>query len=186
MITVPTNKPNIIVTAIAPNKSSDNRGIMPNIVVNAAIITGRKREDDESSKAASGSLPEPICNVISSSKTTPFLIIIPISPKAPTIATNPKSLPVSNMPSTIPIIASGRQRKIIAGFLKSRNSIINMAIIITIAQGRLPKRYLVDWLLARYSPSHLYAYPSGKVIVSIAGIIACRTSSAVAPHTLLH
>ena len=91
VITVPTSNPPIIVTAREPNKSSPSKGIIPRIVVKEAIITGRKREDDESSKATNLPLPEAICKVISSSNTTPFLIIIPINPKAPTIATKPKS-----------------------------------------------------------------------------------------------
>ena len=177
VITVPTSNPPIIVTAREPNKSSPSKGIIPRIVVKEAIITGRKREDDESSKATNLPLPEAICKVISSSNTTPFLIIIPINPKAPTIATKPKSFPLISIPKTMPIAASGKQRKIIVGLRKSLNSMIKITIIITIAQGTFLKRYRMASLLALCSPSHCFVYPSGKVIVSTSGINLPRTLS---------
>ena len=51
VITDPINNPDIIVTAREPKRSSPNKGIIPTIVVKEAIITGRKREEEESSNA---------------------------------------------------------------------------------------------------------------------------------------
>ena len=41
VISVPTNSPAIIATAIDPYMGSLTNGIIPNIVVNEAIVTGR-------------------------------------------------------------------------------------------------------------------------------------------------
>lgn len=54
------SNPNIIVTAMETKKASCRRGIMPRIVVNAAIITGRIRLTPESTTAQYFCLLSPI------------------------------------------------------------------------------------------------------------------------------
>ena len=93
-MTVPTSKPPIMATAIGPNMASEIKGIIPKMVVPEAIMTGRRREEEAASNAWTGGTPAFIWIVISSISTTPFFIIIPISPKAPTIATKLKGLSI--------------------------------------------------------------------------------------------
>ena len=169
----------MIVTAKAPNISSLTKGIIPRIVVMDARKTGRKREDDASRSARKRSFPDRICISTSSTSTTPFLIIIPTSPKAPTIATNPNSFPASSIPNTTPIIASGKQRMIINGFLKSLNSAISIANTSTIPNGTFLNKYCLDCVLARYSPCHSVVYPGGIFNCAILGNKLFRTSFAV-------
>ena len=101
--------------ASEPNIASDNSGIIPRIVVREAIITGRRRLWELSIKAVTGSIPLLICNVISSINTMPFLIIIPISPSVPTMATKLNVFPVSSMIATTPTKTNGMQQKIMSG-----------------------------------------------------------------------
>lgn len=100
--------------ASEPNIASDNSGIIPRIVVREAIITGRSRLWSYR-KAVTGSIPLLICNVISSINTMPFLIIIPISPSVPTMATKLNVFPVSSMIATTPTKTNGMQQKIMSG-----------------------------------------------------------------------
>ena len=144
MISVPTERPPIIVTASDPKSESETSGIIPRIVVNDAIITGKSRDLLLSMRACVGSLPRVICNDISSMSTMPFFIIIPMRPSMPTMATNPKSLPESNTDGNTPTTTSGMQQKMIAGRRRSLNSNIRMSSIITIDNGNPLNKYFVD------------------------------------------
>ena len=107
----------MMVTANEPNMESGTNGIIPRMVVRLAIITGRRRDLELWMSATRGSMPCDISRVISSIRTIPFLIIMPISPSTPTIATNPNGLPVSITTGITPIITNGMQQKMMAGFL---------------------------------------------------------------------
>ena len=101
--------------ASEPNMASVSNGIIPKIVVKAAIITGRRRLWALSIKAVTGSVPCPICKVISSISTIPFFMIIPINPNVPTMATKLNVLPVTNIVITTPTNTIGILQKMIAG-----------------------------------------------------------------------
>ena len=82
-----------------------------------AIMTGRKRLDELSSSASTGSAPLSSWKLISSISTMPFFIIMPMRPSTPTMATKPNVLPDISIPNTTPVKMSGMQRKMMAGFL---------------------------------------------------------------------
>ena len=98
-----------------PNIGSVSNGIIPNMVVSEAIITGRKRLCALSVKAVTGSVPLLICCEISSISTIPFFINIPISPNVPTIATKSKVFQVSSMTATTPTKIIGKTERMMMG-----------------------------------------------------------------------
>ena len=67
-------KPKTIVAAIPPNTTSNNRGILPNTVVSAAISTGLTLDTVASITAVCGSRPFRLCMLTSSSNTITFFI----------------------------------------------------------------------------------------------------------------
>ena len=67
--------------------------------------TGRKREEEASRRARKRSFPDRICISTSSTNTTPFLIIGPTNPEAPTRATNPHYLRAKTIPKRSPDLA---------------------------------------------------------------------------------
>ena len=117
VMSVPTNRPPMMVTARLPNMASGMSGIMPRMVVSDAIITGRNRLFELLTNAALGYMPSLICRLISSMSTITFLIIMPIRPSTPTMATKPKGLPVISTAGITPTKMSGMQQKMMAGFL---------------------------------------------------------------------
>ena len=117
VMSVPMNRPPMMVTARLPNMASGMRGIMPRIVVSEAIMTGRSRLFELPTRAARGSTPSLICRLISSMSTIPFFTIMPIRPSTPTMATKPKGLPVMSTAGITPTKMSGMQQKMMAGFL---------------------------------------------------------------------
>ena len=181
MMIVPAANPPMMVTASDPKRESEMRGIIPRMVVSEAIITGSRRDLLLSMSALSSGLPWDICSDISSMSTIPFLIIIPISPSMPTMATNPKSFPERSTDGKTPTTTNGMQEKMMAGRLKSLNSMMSMSSIITTDSGKPLKRYCLDWVLALYSPSHESEYPSGRAIDSMALAIDWRADSVDTP-----
>ena len=171
----------MMVTASDPKRESEMRGIIPRMVVSDAIITGSRRDLLLSMSALSSGLPCDICSDISSMSTIPFLIIIPISPSMPTMATNPKSFPERSTDGKTPTTTNGMQEKMMAGRRKSLNSMMSMSSIITTDSGKPLKRYCLDWVLALYSPSHESEYPSGRAIDSMALAIDWRADSVDMP-----
>ena len=57
VISVPNVRPPIMEAASEPNMASGSSGIMPKMVVSAAIVTGRRRHWALSSYAVIGSIP---------------------------------------------------------------------------------------------------------------------------------
>ena len=99
----------------------------------------------------------------------------------PTMATNPKSFPERSTDGKTPTTTNGMQEKMMAGRLKSLNSMMSMSSIITTDSGKPLKRYCLDWVLALYSPSHESEYPSGRAIDSMALAIDWRADSVDTP-----
>ena len=153
-MSVPTASPPMMVTASEPKSESLMSGIMPRIVVSEAIATGSRRDLLLSISAALNSLPCEVCSEISSISTMPFFIIMPISPRMPTMATKPNSLPERRTDGNTPTTTNGMQQKMMAGRRKSLKSMMSMSSISTIESGNPLKRYFVDCVLALRSPSH--------------------------------
>ena len=119
-------KPAMIVTAIELKKASNNNGISPNIVVNAAILTGRTRLIALSTIAIYGSFPEANSMLIWSSKTIPFFKIMPLKLNKPKNAVKLNGMLVLNKPNETPMMDSGTVNQITNGFLNELNSNIVM------------------------------------------------------------
>ena len=105
--TVATVRPNTITTAIDAKNASENSGIIPSMVVVAAIETGRTRDTDAATTASNAPLLPSACTFISSTNTIPFLSSIPIRLKLPSSAMNVKGAPTNTKPPIMPIVVSG-------------------------------------------------------------------------------
>ena len=103
VMSVPTKSPPIMVTANEPNMASGTNGTMPRMVVRLAIMTGNRRDFELRIKAFLGVTPFAISKLISSIKTMPFFIIMPINPNTPTMATKPNCLPLRRTNGMTPI-----------------------------------------------------------------------------------
>lgn len=97
----------MIVAAIPPKAMSNSRGIMPAMVVMAAMSTGRVRATVASTIARWSEAPERCWTLISSMSTMTFLTIMPSSPSHPAMGKKPKSKPVSSIPTATPMSDRG-------------------------------------------------------------------------------
>ena len=114
--------PKTIVAAMPPNATSNSNGIIPAMVVMAAISTGRVRDTVASTIACCKGMLELRWILISSISTMTFLIIMPNSPSHPAMGKNPKSKPVSSIPTAMPIRESGNTQRMMTGWRKLPNS----------------------------------------------------------------
>ena len=112
----------MITTAMLWKKASVSSGLMPRMVVRAAMDTGRTRLMEASSTACRASLPLASCSWISSTRTMPFFTSMPLRLSRPSRAIKPKGMPVSRKPRVTPIIARGTVSQITVARLNESNS----------------------------------------------------------------
>ncbi|EAQ55235.1 hypothetical protein MED222_06455 [Vibrio sp. MED222] len=125
--TVAKPKPAMMVIAIEPKNASNTKGIMPKIVVSAAIDTGRTRLIALSTTAKYGSLPVCSSLLIWSSSTIPFFKIMPLKLSKPRKAVKLNGILVPNRPIETPMIESGTVNQITSGLRTELNK--SMVII---------------------------------------------------------
>ncbi len=111
----------MITTAMDSKKASNNSGIMPRMVVTAAMHTGRTREMEAIITASKGSRVS-ISSLICSTSTMPFFTSMPDRLRKPSNAMKPKGAFSSSRPRVTPMMASGTVAQITSGCRRESNS----------------------------------------------------------------